>query len=285
MVSQTQNGVAGVNRATDASPQPSNASRPCIGIVAAFRWEISSLMRQASRHTSRNVSYNSSTPHRIDPPHAAANPEPSENKRPDPGRCALLRDGTPVVIAISGAGAGNSFRAAQRLAAEFPLGGLVTLGFAGGLIPGLRAGDVVLADVVIDQDSQERFACSTDLLPVRFNRRGNLLSAGAVIISSEEKFRLGEKWQAVAVDMESAGVARAAAAAGVPFCAVKSITDSADESLSIDFSRCQREDKNFSFWAIACQGLSTLNGARDLWRLARNARRAASSLAAAIGGA
>jgi nucleoside phosphorylase len=271
MVSKEQHGSARMNQSQAHIPPISNASRKWIGMVAAFRWEVRPLLRKAQR-AERNA-----------PPQQPGGGEANEGKRRDSGISTLLLDETPVVVAVSGAGAENSLRLAQRLAAEFPLCGLASLGFAGGLVPGLQTGDVVFADCVIDESNGERFPCDNGLLPVRFARRGNLLSADSVIISSEEKHRLGEMWQAVAVDMESSGVARAAAAAGLPFCAVKSITDSAEESLSIDFGRCRREDKGFSFWAIGCQGLTTLHGARDLWRLARNARRAARGLAAALG--
>ena len=59
-------------------------------------------------------------------------------------------------------------------------------------------------------------------------------------------------------------------------------TDSAEQSLSIDFSRCQREDKNFSRLAIVWQGLIHASAARDLWRLAWSSRRAAAGLAVAL---
>ena len=230
-----------------------------LGMVAAFRWEVQPLLRKQSR--------------------AGQNPHV---KGLQSKLYSLTLGGEPVVLAIAGAGAENSFRVARELAENFPLRGLATLGFAGALVPGLRAGDIILGDHVLDEATGERFDCQSDLFPVRFTRRGSLLSVDGVVSSAAQKLRLGEQWGALAVDMESAGVARAAALAGLPFGALKSITDSAEESLSIDFSRCRREDKNFSFWAIARQGISTSKGARDLWRLAWSSRQAAGRLAAAL---
>ncbi len=85
------------------------------------------------------------------------------------------------------------------------------------------------------------------------------------------------------VDMESAGVARAALLGGVPFCAIKSITDSVEQSISIDFERCQREHEKLSGWNIVREGIRSLSGVKDLWRLAGSSRRAAGGLAAALG--
>src|SRR5262249_22976914 len=130
--------------------------------------------------------------------------------------------------------------------------------------------------------SRERHDCHSPLLPVRFTYRGDILSCKTVVTSSTEKLRLGKTWNAVAVDMESAGVAQAAARKRLPFFALKSITDSAEQSLSIDFNRCRSEDNSFSLWAIARQGLSSSRRAKDLWMLARNSRQAAGNLAAAL---
>ena len=104
----------------------------------------------------------------------------------------------------------------------------------------------------------------------------------SVVGSPDQKRLLGERWKAIAVDMESAGVAQAASEAGLPFTAVKSITDPVEHRLSIDFSRCRSEDKGYFFWAIAKQSLLTHHGIIDLCSLAWNARRAAIALATAL---
>jgi adenosylhomocysteine nucleosidase len=246
-----------------------SADYPWLGMVAAFPWEIRPLLRAGTRRTF--------------PPPKLNRSEGIQVRSASHSKIyALSLGGRPALLTVAGAGAENSFRAAQRLTENFSLYGLVTLGFAGGLALGLRPGDVVLGDEVMDEANRERFACDTDLIAVRFARRGRLLSANAVVTSSAQKLRLGKEWGAVAVDMESSGVARAAALAGLPFCAVKSITDSAEQSLSIDFARCRSENGGFSVWAIAWQGLTNSKGARDLWTLAKNSRQAAGALATAL---
>jgi adenosylhomocysteine nucleosidase len=230
-------------------------------MIAAFHWEVKPLLRHRS-------------------PDPAG---PARSGAPYAKLYALRLAGKPVLLAVAGAGAENSLRAAEHLAANYSLRGLVTLGFAGGLVAGLNVADVVLADRVVDPVTQESFGCDTGLLPVRCTRRGALLSASSVIATSADKRRMGEQWQAIAVDMESAGVARAALRAGLPFGAIKAITDSAEQSLSIDFDRCRSEDKRLSVWSVVCQAFKSFRGAGDLWRLAWNAREAAAALAAALG--
>ncbi len=248
-----------------SSSQASSAAGPWIGIVAAFPWEVRPLLRYRSR-AQRNQSL----------------PKPSQQCGSGFQVHSLILGQESVLVIAGGAGAENSFRAAHYLARNFPLRGLITLGFAGGLATGLKPGEVILADRVLEEATRQRFECQTGLLPVRFDRHGNLLSVNAVVSTSIQKRSLGEQWGALAVDMESAGVARAASEAGLPFCAIKSITDSAEQSLSVDFSRCRSEDKDFSLRAVVRQGLTTTKGAGDLIRLAWNARQAAGALAAAL---
>jgi nucleoside phosphorylase len=193
--------------------------------------------------------------------------------------------GEAVWLALCGMGAENSCRAARELLDRGKVRGLVTLGFAGALADSLAPGEIVIADRVFDQQSKEQFECDGELFPLPNARRGSLLSAAEVIASVAEKRRLAREWGVVAADMESAGVARAAAQAGVPFCAIKAITDTSEQSISIDFARCRSDDNGLSVRKIVREAMRSARGMRDLWMLAHGARVAARSLAAALGSA
>ena len=237
------------------------AGERALGIVAAFPWEVQPLLRRSS---------------------AQLFPV-ADSGAPYANLHALRLGVRPALLVVAGVGAENARRSAEYLAASTPLCGFVSIGFAGGLDASLQVGDIVLADRVVDRDSKEQFSCDWNFLSAPCTLRGTLLSAASVVANSEEKRLLAGEFQAVAVDMEAAGVARAALRAGLPLGAVKAVTDSAEHSLSIDFDRCRSEDKRFSVWATVRQGLRSYRGARDLWRLAWNARRAAGALAAALG--
>jgi hypothetical protein len=109
-----------------------------------------------------------------------------------------------------------------------------------------------------------------------------LLAVPDVLVSGDEKRRLGSRWEAVAADMESGGVAQAAAEASLPLAAVKCITDAADQSMVIDFRRCRSEHGELSPWKIVREGLRNRDGLRDLLLLASNSRRAARNLALSL---
>lgn len=68
--------------------------------------------------------------------------------------------------------------------------------------------------------------------------QGAVLTVARVAWRATEKQTLGEASGALAVDMETAAVAKVANAAGIPFVAVRAISDKVGEDLPLDFSRC-----------------------------------------------
>jgi len=111
---------------------------------------------------------------------------------------------------------------------------IISIGIAGALAPDLGVGDVVIAERVVTANN----AFETDakwtarLAGALPNARiGALLGRGAIAESAEIKAMLRESTGADAVDMESHLAARAAIERGVPFAALRVISDAADHSL------------------------------------------------------
>lgn len=123
-------------------------------------------------------------------------------------------------VHVSGIGASNAARTAAALADDAPEA-LISAGFCGALAADLRVGDLVAADVVVDERTGERFAADPTLLAAAPGRRGAMVSAGRVVRTPAERARL----EGLAVDMESAALARAARDAGIPFLALRAVTD------------------------------------------------------------
>jgi hypothetical protein len=99
------------------------------------------------------------------------------------------------------------------------------------------------------------------------------------VASAAEKQRLARQWQADAVDMESSGVAEVAARAGMPFSAIRSITDSSSQGMAIDFALCRSDDGGLSILQVLRQALGSPRALRTLWQLAQGSRMAARNLA------
>jgi adenosylhomocysteine nucleosidase len=120
-------------------------------------------------------------------------------------------------------------KAANRLV-EQGVNALVSFGFAGGLDPALRPGAVVIPVSIL---SDGQWYAAEPALAERFGGlTGHRLIAGtAVAANSNSKRQLHATTQAHAIDLESGSVARVAQDHGLPFAAVRAISDSAERDL------------------------------------------------------
>jgi nucleoside phosphorylase len=102
---------------------------------------------------------------------------------------------------------------------------LISTGFAGALNDQLQIGDLLLAKNFSTIDLNEKRSFST--LPIH---TADLLTASALIDSSEERNNVARASGAAAVDMETEFIARACAARGVPLVSLRIITDTPRKS-------------------------------------------------------
>jgi hopanoid-associated phosphorylase len=116
--------------------------------------------------------------------------------------------------------------------------GVISFGVAGGLDPSLKSGDVVVATEVMAGDARwlAGLALNEDLIAsVALGRRrvvrGGLAGVEEVIVAQAGKVALRSETGAAAVDMESHIAAAYAAEAGLPFAALRVISDPATRAL------------------------------------------------------
>lgn len=177
---------------------------------------------------------------------------------------ALEREAAPfrrvapagVAVRVSGVGRERARAAAEAaLRAGPPPRLVIAAGFCGALAPGLRVGDVVSTPRIVTVD--------------------------ALVADPGAKRRLADRTGAAAVDMESAAVEEACAARGVPFRAVRAVSDTADAALSPELVRLLSGGR-VSPWkaAVALAGKPALLG--EFRRLARDTKVAAGHLARAL---
>ena len=150
---------------------------------------------------------------------------------------ARTRQGIPG-LACDGPGPERAQAAATRLAQDGAVL-LVSFGICGGLDPELRPGDLVLADSVLTDDGA-RHPASAEQRPVLEARlsglalriaAGPLLGRDRPLAGAADKAARFAASGALAADMESLGVARAAQAAGVAFLVVRAVADPAERNL------------------------------------------------------
>ncbi len=190
-----------------------------------------------------------------------------------PGR-VIVYTSENAVVACAGMGAGRATMAVEAAMKAGPVSALLSVGLAGACDAALRVGDIVSAGVVVDAQTGERFENS------QFRQ---ILVSIAGIASVEEKTRLRDSYRASAVDMEAATVARLARAHGLPFHAVKAISDAADFEMG-ELARFATADGQFREGAFALHAALRPAMWSKVMALGRNSRKALDSLTEALEG-
>jgi len=198
-----------------------------------------------------------------------------------------LVGGRSVVVAWTGDGAACAGRGLEVLLGRFRPARLVIAGVAGALSPELAAGSLIAARRVYDRD---RPAPDPDAGLVAAAGRcgvrpGVVLSSPDVAVTADDKAQLWRRLAqppAAAVDLETAAFAGVAAAQGVPYLALRAISDTAAESLPLDFNRLRDRRGRVSRVAVIARTLRRPSLVPALFALQRRVSRCAEHLAAAV---
>lgn len=180
--------------------------------------------------------------------------------------------GLPVVLTVSRIGKVSAAMTAATLIERFDAGAIVFTGVAGALAEPVQVGDVVVAQDFMQHDldvsplfpryevpayGRARFAChqalSTALrqaaqqaLAGEFAQaqihQGLIVSGDRFVSSAQEVCALRQQLAqaghaALAVEMEGAAVAQVCADHGLPYAAMRTISDRADDSAHRDFAQ------------------------------------------------
>ena len=156
---------------------------------------------------------------------------------------------------------------------------VLTCGFAGGLKPDFKIGDVIF-------ESGERRAESGNL-------EASLLAAGAkpakifctdrIATTVAEKKVLREQTGADAVEMESAAIHAVCAEKNLACVTVRVISDTAHEDLPLDFNALAKPDKNLDFGKLALAIAKSPGKIPALMALGKKTKFAAERLADVLG--
>jgi len=189
---------------------------------------------------------------------------PDERKQAAGGRDFWVGHlhGQEVVTVLSRIGKVAAATTATALIERFQVDRIVFTGVAGGIAPGVQRGDVVVADGFLQHDldaspifpryevplyGTDRFATDaalTEQLAAAVRRalhgthlhRGLVISGDRFVSSAAESQALQKALpQALAVEMEGAAFAQVCHDYGVPFAAVRTVSDRADDEAHGDF--------------------------------------------------
>ena len=131
-------------------------------------------------------------------------------------------------IAIGGGTAAGAAQAAEALAPH--VSALISFGLAGGLDPALAPGTLLVPATILSGD--EAWAADAGLMTLLGpSTPGVLFGDDAILATAAAKAALHARTGAVAVDLESAAVARVAARHGLPFAVLRAVCDPAGRDL------------------------------------------------------
>lgn len=135
--------------------------------------------------------------------------------------------------------------------------GIVSFGVAGGLNPALKSGDIVIASEIVAADHRWATSASlTENLIARPTKRGRSVVPGVlagveeVVTGQLGKAALRATTGADAVDMESHIAARYAEHYGLPFAAVRVISDPAHRALPELTMSAIKPNGNVDMWKV-----------------------------------
>jgi len=196
--------------------------------------------------------------------------------------------GRPVLLGATGVGNDNARRGVAEAICRAEPDRVLYVGTAGGLDPDLETADLVVVETIVgpgdpvpepDLEWREGLAASDRL------RTATAVTVESAVTEPAEKRRL---WRELdrpprgIVDMESAGVARRCAADGVPFLVVRSVSDTARDSLPDYLSECRTESGDISRLKVAANAVRNPTSIFDLGKMAGRVRECSRALADAV---
>ena len=178
-----------------------------------------------------------------------------------------------IFTVITGIGRQNAEKSVRSFLNSCSPELVLTCGFAGGLDPELKIGEVVFeifprnsrGDEAQIEIGNRKSEIGNRLEPPYVGCYEKLTAAGAkpakffcadrIATTAAEKKKLRAETGADAVEMESAAIHAVCAERGIPCVTVRVISDTASEDLPLDFNALTKPDKNLDFgklaWAIA----------------------------------
>jgi adenosylhomocysteine nucleosidase len=184
------------------------------------------------------------------------------------------RDDNLYVAACAGTGQAAASRAFAAVEQDAPIDLVFSVGWAGALTTQCAAGQAFNIGGVIDTRSGERFQCDA-------GAGEHWLVTSPIIAGPQEKRRLASAYKADLVDMEAAAIARLAAMRGIPFYAIKGVSDALDARLP-DMNPFLAHDGRFRTARFTLYALMRPWYWQALAHMGENSKKAARGIAAEL---
>lgn len=183
-----------------------------------------------------------------------------------------------ISILIVGIGRENADKSIRSFLSNNTPERVLTCGFAGGLNPDLKIGDVVF-ELPSTADAQTKLSAQLISIwakPVKF------FCADRIATTVAEKTKLRDESGADVVEMESAAIHAVCAERGILCATVRVISDTAHEDLPLDFNALAKPDKSLDFRKLFFAIAKSPGKIGDLMQLQKKTSFAAQQLAVVL---
>jgi adenosylhomocysteine nucleosidase len=195
------------------------------------------------------------------------------------GREFTFYESNYAVVVCGGIGPEAARRAAEAIIVRYSPEIIISAGVAGALVPELHVGETIFPAAVIDTRDGSRHETAIKNAPVAKTPLGRtILASYPEIAGPQQKQQLAKSYGAQAVDMEAAAVARATQVHGLPFLAIKSISD--EYGFNLPYMTPFVHDGKFQMQRFAFHVAVRPWLWLAVYRLARNTRIASETLCA-----
>ena len=183
-----------------------------------------------------------------------------------------------VVATMTGIGMEPAARVTAQLLDATPLDHVIVVGIAGGIVPNVKLGDLLVPEVVVDERTGREYRQSPlDGGPVH----GRIESSDALLVDTAEITRRGERG-VHALDMETGAVAAVCTERGVGWSAYRAISDLAgDSAIDPEIMQLSGPDGSGNLRALARYLVRKPTRILGLLRLTKGMRAATNTAAAA----
>ncbi len=188
--------------------------------------------------------------------------------------------GDKVPVFFTGIGRENATRTVKEFFASNKPGLLLTCGFAGGLIPELKIGNVVYQ---IPSNDGDTYAAVRSVLTEAGAKAAKIACVDRIATTAKEKKVVREQTGADVAEMESGAVQEFCAGAGVRCVTVRVISDGANDDLPLDFNKFLKEDKSVDMSKLMMAVAKAPWKMGALMQLQQNTKLAAQKLAEVLG--
>jgi adenosylhomocysteine nucleosidase len=215
----------------------------------------------------------------------------------------VAADKSGISILLTGIGRKNAERSVREFLAGNSPNLVLTCGFAGGLNPDLKLGDVVFeifppssrgdeAQIKIGNQSEPPSAFAPLRRDAHVGGYEKLIAAGAkpakifcadrIATTAAEKKKLRAETGADAVEMESGALHAVCRERGIPCITVRVVSDTAGEDLPLDFNQLSKPDQNLDYGKLAWAIVKSPGKIGALLQLQKKTRFAAERLASVL---